>query len=139
VERVEDAHQVVGAAVEVLGTRDGEGHPVGDPRLLRRGARRLDRGLVVVEAREGRCRVRLGEQPERRTQTAADVGHPGPGHQLCLDPVEGGDPAGHQVCPVHRLEEALGPGEQVVVVVAPPHPTVTPERLDHPFDVRCSG
>ena len=45
-----------------------------------------------------------------------------PRFELLLDAVERRDPLGHEVRPVARPEEALGPAEQTVVVLVPAHP-----------------
>jgi hypothetical protein len=58
---------------------------------------------------------------------AAHVGDPGAGLQLALDPVQGRDPAGHQVGGIARAEEPLGAGEQLRVVLVPAHPGAAAE------------
>ena len=129
VQGVEDAHEVVALAGEVLGAGDLEAHAVADPRALGGASRRLHRRGVVVEADELRARVGLGHHDRRGAVSAADVGDARTGQQLLLDTLERGQPRRHEVRDVAGPEEQLGSAEQVAVVLVPPEAFARPEAL----------
>src|SRR5205807_4255036 len=77
VEAVEECHEVISGAGEVLGTGDLERAAAADTRLGRSLAGHLDRGLAVVEAYEDGVWVGLGQYDRRGPVPAADVGDAG--------------------------------------------------------------
>ena len=92
-------------------------------------ARQLDRLGVVVRADDGGARVRLGEQHRRGAEAAAEVGDPGPGGQLRLDPVQRRDPVRHQLGHVAGPVERVAADEDVLVVLVPGDAGAGAERL----------
>src|SRR5204862_292949 len=133
VQAVEGAHEVVVAAGEVLRSRHLKRRGAIDALLARELTRSRDRGLVVVEAHEGRIRERGGHDRRRRAGAAAEVGHLGAALELLEHAVERGKPLRDQVRRVARAEEALGAGEQAVVVLVPADALAGPERLGQPL------
>ncbi len=121
--------------VVALGVGLLERGPVADPRLLGPLPGRLDRRAVEVEPPDPRRRVGVGHHDRRGAVPAADVGHPGPGPQLLLDPVERRNPLRREVRPVARPEEPLRALEQAGVVLAPRHAAAAPEGVGDLGDV----
>ena len=73
VQRVEEADQVEAPSGMVGGRAYREAHPVRDPGRCRVVDRGRDRGLVHVDAEEGRVREGFGHQHRRVAVAAADV------------------------------------------------------------------
>jgi hypothetical protein len=63
---------------------------------------------------------------------AAHVSDPGTGTELCLHPVEGGQPAGDEVGDVSGAEEPLAAVEYLAVVLVPTDSAAGSERLGDP-------
>src|SRR5688572_13813809 len=120
-EAIEEGDEIVATTGEVGGAGDVEVDAVGDAGSEGGLARVHDRRSVIVKAVEPALGVSLRHDDGRSPVPAADVGHLGSGFELLLYSAEGGDPVGDQVADVARPEEALGPLEQVVVMLAPEH------------------
>ena len=113
-----------------------EAHPIAHPGLGGRLPGFVDRGLVAVDADDGRGRVGLRQHDRRGPVPATDVGDPGPGQQLVLDPVERGNPLRDELVAIDRPEQPLHAAEQPWIVLMPADPAVLAERGGDPIGAR---
>ena len=87
---------------------------------------------MVVGADDDAFGERLRHQDRRRAEAAAEVGDPGAGGELGLDPIQRGNPVRDQLGDVAWAVERVAADEHVLVVLVPAHARSGAERLgDH--------
>jgi hypothetical protein len=112
VQAIEERDQGVVRAREVLGTCHLEGDAITDARLLGRAPGSLDGWTMGIEAEEAGVGEGLGHQNGRGPIAAPHIRYLRSRLQALLYPIEGRNPALHEIGSVARPEEAINRGIQ---------------------------
>src|SRR5579875_2150360 len=84
---------------------------------------------MIVEADEGRFRIRLGHDDRRCAESASDVGNLGAALELLFDAPQRGNPLADQMRVVARAEKSFRALEETLVMLVPSESAAAPEAL----------